>query len=239
MNDPANLKWMTLLRDYMINNHINHTFWCLNTNSGDTGGLWKSFSYSINDVSDKSNGTTIVWEEDKYALFEESLWQTQKTGKYIGLDHQIPLGINGTGLSLNEFYEKYSSTEGSNLDGGTVIGGKPVDSDTPAVTTTTAPKDDKQTTTTTVTTVDVNPEQTTTSDSDGKYLAGDANLDGNVTISDAVAILQYLANSDKYGLDEQARKNADVDGKPGVTGTDAGSIQKFDAGIIKSLPEKA
>ena len=69
------------------------------------------------------------------------------------------------------------------------------------------------------------------------YIAGDANLDGNVTISDAVYILQYLANSEKYPLDGQALINADCDGKEGVTGLDAVSIQKFDAGVIDSLPE--
>ena len=39
MDKGDNQKWMELLRDYMIANHINHTFWCLNPNSGDTGGL--------------------------------------------------------------------------------------------------------------------------------------------------------------------------------------------------------
>lgn len=118
MDGKENQKWMTLLRDYMIEHHINHTFWCLNTNSGDTGGLWAGFQYSINE------GTTITWEEEKYKLFEKSLWQTSETGKYIGLDHKIPLGQNGTGLSLNEFYSSYSSTEGSNIDGGTKTSGK-------------------------------------------------------------------------------------------------------------------
>ena len=41
-----NVKWMILLRDYMIDNHINHTFWCLNPNSGDTGGLLKILAFS-------------------------------------------------------------------------------------------------------------------------------------------------------------------------------------------------
>ena len=39
MDEGKNQKWMELLRDYMIDNHISHTFWCLNPNSGDTGGL--------------------------------------------------------------------------------------------------------------------------------------------------------------------------------------------------------
>ncbi len=37
--DGANTKWLTCLRDLMIENRIHHTFWCFNENSGDTGGL--------------------------------------------------------------------------------------------------------------------------------------------------------------------------------------------------------
>ncbi len=107
MDGAENQKWMTLLRDYMIENHISHTFWCLNPNSGDTGGL---LGYDF-----------ITWDSDKYGLFEESLWQTQDSGLYIGLDHQKSLGNNGTGLSLNEYYTTYATTEGSNIDGGTVL----------------------------------------------------------------------------------------------------------------------
>ncbi len=120
MDGAENQKWMELLRDYMISNHINHTFWCLNTNSGDTGGLWKNIS-----CGQQRGSTNIDWEEEKYALMEKSLWQTQETGKYIGLDHQIPLGKNDTGLSLSEFYGSYAYTEGSNLDGGTVLSDGP------------------------------------------------------------------------------------------------------------------
>lgn len=102
MDGGKNQKWMELLRDYMIDNHINHTFWCLNPNSGDTGGLLDS--------------SFTVWDDEKYDLFEPSLWQTSKTGKYIGLDHQRPLGVNGTGISVAEYYKSYNDTEGSNLD---------------------------------------------------------------------------------------------------------------------------
>ena len=67
---------------------------------------------------------------------------------------------------------------------------------------------------------------------------GDSNLDGNVTISDSVAILQNIANSEKYPLDDNARANADVyNPGDGITGNDANSIMKLDAGIIDSLPE--
>lgn len=254
MNDAANLKWMTLLRDYMIEHHINHTFWCLNTNSGDTGGLWSGFSYSLQAASDTTNGTTITWEEDKYALMEKALWQTQTTGKYIGLDHQIPLGINGTGLSLNEFYSSYASTEGSNLDGGTIANGKPVDVD-PTVSTTTTSKAGETTTTTTAKVTETTSFRTetttaavtsttiaadTTDDTTGsseKTIAGDANEDGKVNMADAVFIMQVNANPGEYKLTEQGKKNADVYGSgDGITNNDALTIQQYEAGLIDTLP---
>ena len=258
MDDGKNQKWMTLLRDYMIKNHINHTFWCLNTNSGDTGGLWKSFSYSIGDVSDTSNGTTIIWEEDKYALMEKALWQTASAGKFSGLDHQRPLGINGTGVSLNEFYTKYASTEGSNLDGGKKGNGTPINVE-PGSTTTTAPKATTTPTITTPTTTSAtetkptttSTEKTTSStstiytttvsssstDTPDSIRYGDANLDENVTVADAVAILQYIGNKDKYKLSDKAKKNADCcNPGDGITGQDALAIQKLDAKIYTELP---
>ena len=66
-------------------------------------------------------------------------------------------------------------------------------------------------------------------------IKGDANMDGKVSISDAVTILQYIVNNKKFGLSEQAKINADVDGFAGVTGNDAAVIQQYDAGLITSF----
>lgn len=82
MREP-NLKWMTCLRKLIKDNRINHTFWCFNSNSGDTGGL------VLDDFT--------TWDEEKYAFVKEVLWQ--QNGKFVGLDHQIPLGSNGITLS--------------------------------------------------------------------------------------------------------------------------------------------
>lgn len=82
MKEP-NLKWMTCLRQLIKDNHLNHTFWCLNANSGDTGGL----------LLDDFN----TWDEEKYGFVKEVLWQ--ENGKFVGLDHSIPLGKNGISLS--------------------------------------------------------------------------------------------------------------------------------------------
>lgn len=82
MTQP-NLKWMTLLRQLISEHRLNHTFWCYNANSGDTGGL---VGYDF-----------ITWEEDKYEFVKEVLWQ--EDGKFVSLSQDTKLGKNGTCLS--------------------------------------------------------------------------------------------------------------------------------------------
>ena len=258
MDAGKNQKWMELLRDYMIDHHINHTFWCLNPNSGDTGGL---LSHDFK-----------TWDPAKYGLFEESLWQT-KSGKYIGLDHQTALGKNG--LSLNEFYSSYASSEGSNLDGGKKGSGQPINVETttpkvttttttpkattttttpkvttttttPKATTTTTPKVTTTTTTpkaTTTTTPKSNAEETTPKDTQPQRpsqtvsLYGDANCDKKVDISDIVLLKSWLLNSSRYSVSKEGLANADVqEVGNGVNNNDIVAIQQYSLKLIDKLP---
>lgn len=73
-------------------------------------------------------------------------------------------------------------------------------------------------------------------------LKGDANLDNNVNIADAVLVMQAATNPDKYAVGKteysitlQGEVNADVDGKAGLTNKDALLIQKFKLGLISTL----
>ena len=81
MREP-NLTWMTYMRQLIEKYHLNHTFWCLNANSGDTGGLL------LDDFT--------TWDDEKYSFVKKVLWQ--ENGKFVGLDHNIPLGKNGITL---------------------------------------------------------------------------------------------------------------------------------------------
>ena len=72
------------MRRLISENHLNHTFWCYNANSGDTGGL------VLDDFS--------TWDEEKYAFVKEVLWL--EYGKFVGLDHKIALGENGITLKV-------------------------------------------------------------------------------------------------------------------------------------------
>ena len=83
------LKWMNCLRQLIDEKKLSHTFWCFNANSGDTGGLVKD--------------DFKTWDEDKYTLVKKVLWQND-AGKFVGLDHKVPLGANG--IALSEFTGK-------------------------------------------------------------------------------------------------------------------------------------
>ena len=80
----------------------------------------------------------------------------------------------------------------------------------------------------------------------GDILYGDANLDGNVDLSDAVLIMQSLSNPSKFGatgndkthITEQGKINGDVNNNgDGITNKDALSIQKYMLQLIPKLPE--
>ena len=89
----------------------------------------------------------------------------------------------------------------------------------------------------TTTTASTTKASVSTSTESGR-LWGDANLDKKVSVADAVAILQSIANKDKFALDPEGAANADVfNSGDGVTANDALSIQKLDAGQIEKLPE--
>ena len=221
MDNGKNQQWMELLRDYMINHHINHTFWCLNTNSGDTGGLWAGIGYD-----QAASKTNLTWDADKYALFEKSLWQTLETGKYIGLDHQKALGNNGTGLSLSEFYASYASTEGSNLDGGTIVDGNT----TKPTTDTTKPS----TTTTTITTTTT--AAATTTEAPKTDVLGDINDDQNVTISDLVLLNRYLLRKIDGTDAAYAFDRGDVNGDKILNIVDATLYRQHLLGTLKKFP---
>ncbi|MCQ2416716.1 MAG: cellulase family glycosylhydrolase [Oscillospiraceae bacterium] len=88
-----NRHWLKEIRDYMIDKHIHHTFWCFNENSSDTGGL-------VYDNFGK-------WDDVKYEFVKPVLWQDEN-GVFISLDHQYPIGKNGQ--SLSQYYSGSSVT---------------------------------------------------------------------------------------------------------------------------------
>jgi cellulase/cellobiase CelA1/aryl-phospho-beta-D-glucosidase BglC (GH1 family) len=81
MDGGDNQKWMGALADTIAQYKLNHTFWCVNPNSGDTGGILLDDWQSVDTA--------------KYNLVEPTLWK-DSDGKFVGLDHQVNLGAKGT-----------------------------------------------------------------------------------------------------------------------------------------------
>ncbi len=230
-----NEKWMGLLRDYMIKHHINHTFWCLNDDSGDTGGLWKDIQFGVTRKDDGTieGKTTINWDQVKYEnYYYPSIWKTQTSKKFIGLDHQVALGSNG--ISLNDFYAKYASTEGSNLDGGKTASGEIVEPvKTDATVTTTEP-----TVTTTLTTTTSSTSSTTTSTSssarqDETIIYGDTDCSGAVDVRDAVLLARITGDEAGLKVEELSKKNSEITGDGIVNPEDLNKLMMYLAKKIK------
>lgn len=112
---------------------------------------------------------------------------------------------------------------------------------TTAETTTTTKEQTTKSETTSTTATTKTPESTKTeTTAETQPVAadrwGDANCDGNVNMSDVVLIMQTGANPGQYKLSDQGKINADVIGADGVTNNDALTIQRFEAGLIDTLP---
>ena len=192
-NDPsgANTQWLKLLRDYMIDMHIHHTFWCFNENSSDTGGLmYDNFQ---------------KWDDEKYAFVKPALWQDEN-GVFISLDHQRPIGANGQ--SLSEYYGGGHRTT-------------PKITTEPPVTTTAAPEttvtEPVTTVTEPVTTVTepvttTKEAVTTTKQETGvlQIIYGDTDCSGMVDVSDAVLLARVITEDQTAVITDKGRINADA-----------------------------
>ncbi|MBQ6943790.1 MAG: 1,4-beta-glucanase [Ruminococcus sp.] len=178
-------------------------------------------------ASEKEGGLNTVFMYGKPAATDaEGIYRSTDGGKTwdcINTDNLYGGTGNGNFLvgDMDEFGTVFMSTVGAGIVCGKLSDG-------------TEPPTSKPPTST------ENPTTKPTTPPDEDVVYGDANNDGTVSIADAAAILQAIGNADKYALTEIGIKNADCyEPGSGLTAADALAIQKLDAGIIKSLPEKA
>lgn len=90
-----NKKYLRAMRDFIIANKykLHHTFWCINIDSADTGGLFTRGEGTV-----FQGGRDLKWNDNKYDHYLlPTLWRNGD-GKFIGLDHKVPLGNNGVAL---------------------------------------------------------------------------------------------------------------------------------------------
>ncbi len=167
-----------------------------------------------------------------------------KTWVCINTAHLYGGTGNGNYLvgDMNEFGKVYMSTVGCGIVYGKLSDGTAK----PPVTTATTTKSTTTTTKATTTSTSKKADTTTTSaKGDDKVVYGDSNCDNDVTMADAVLIMQAIANPSKYGekgsdkthITAQGIKNADVAGNnDGMTNSDALGIQKYKLSLVTKLP---
>ncbi len=90
-----NLKYLRSMRDYIAANKykLHHTLWCINIDSADTGGLLTRGEGTV-----FPGGRDLKWNDNKYDNYLYPVLWKNNDGKFIGLDHKIPLGKNGVVL---------------------------------------------------------------------------------------------------------------------------------------------
>ena len=157
-------------------------------------------------------------------------WEGQCDGNG-NLTVEIPMSKIPEGVTSGEIQIWWHSGELAMKDYKAGSGAAPVETTAKETTTTT--------TTTTVT------ETTTSAKTETAVVYGDSNCDGDISIADAVLIMQSLANPSVYGISgtdalhmtEQGKLNADCESNGnGVTNKDALAIQKYMLSLVTSLP---
>ena len=170
-----------------------------------------------------------------------------KTWVCINTAHLYGGTGNGNYLvgDMNEFGKVYMSTVGCGIVYGKIAGSSEKPPVTTSKTTATTTKTTVTTTVTTVSSSATKKDDKVTTSAPKNVLWGDANCNGDVDLSDAVLIMQYLSNPSKYGengsdkghMTAQGKINADVAGKgDGVTNLDALAIQRYQLKLIDELP---
>lgn len=176
----------------------------------------KTIGYGAPEKEDGVNTLFMYGKPDEDDV--DGIYRSTDAGKTwvcINTDHLYGGTGNGNFLvgDMNEFGKVYMSTVGCGIVYGEISGETPTKPTKPTETTT-------------------KPTGSSTTGSED-ILWGDANIDGNVTIADAVLIMQSLANPNEYKLTTQGQLNADVVGKgDGITTKDALTIQYVDIQMI-------
>lgn len=200
-----------------------------------SGGVVKSYNdayISIKKGADQQ--ATVVTDKSK---------TVSSSCKYANFDTNasvsyVPSGnyslTEATGQVLYDSLAASFETDGGCMDNMKISSGEPVI--TPPAQTTTVTTTSKTTTSATTTT----PGPV----AGGK--AGDANCDGEISLSDAILVLQAIGNPDSYGVNgtesshitADGMANSDVSSKgDGLTNMDALAIQRYLLKLISALPE--
>ena len=175
-------------------------------------------SMTVGETADASISYSIIGNSFQWTSSDPEILSVEGNGYSATLTAKKPGTITLTATNGFETLEKEITV-------------KPAE--TTITTETEAPVTDTTTTETTVITSDTTTSQTAVAP-DSNALYGDINMDGSITLSDAVMLNKKVA--DTVSLSDAALRNADCNLDGEVNGSDAIVLMKFLTRIISSLP---
>lgn len=210
------------------------------------------FDISAKSAVDKlvyNTGTSVTADaktEQEYWYQEDGDYCVLEAGEKAEIMWIVPTAAAGVDSKTNfvdptgevYFGYYYGEADAISIDNIEVYYDVQTTTTTSTSTTTTTTTTSTTTSTTTTTTSTTEPTTTTTTTTEpttlGVTMWGDANVDEDVNVADAVLIMQALSNPSNYKLTEQGLLNADVaDNGDGVTTKDALAIQAIGINLIK------
>ena len=213
----------------------------LTTDGGKTLAKLDNVSYAKTvgyGAPEKSGGPNTLYIYGKPAEDDaEGIYRSTDMGKtWVCINTKHLYGGTGNGNYLvgdmDEFGKVYMSTVGCGIIWGAPKGSQPAASTKPV--TTSAPTTTTKTTATTAGTT-VSGSQGTGSNFEynpDSSAWGDANCDKKLTISDAILVARIVAEDTSAQITDEGKKNADVDGKDGLTTEDTTAILKKLVGLL-------
>ncbi|SHM63254.1 glycoside hydrolase family 9 protein [Ruminococcus flavefaciens] len=195
--------------------------------------MYLKVNSSDTEVSGGFGTWTGEWEQEEFSGVKVG------SDKTVAIDYKVPSNVGATIKAMVWWPHDDDVTIEKivlHMDGSSTPTVEKTTTTTKRVTTTTQ----RVTTTTTTAPVVTQPYVVTDPPLDPTIL-GDANNDGTIDLSDAVIIMQALANPNKYGVEgtdrhhisAQGWTNADVHKRGnGVTSNDALAIQKYLLGLV-------
>ncbi|MBQ8297647.1 MAG: hypothetical protein IJX77_07690 [Ruminococcus sp.] len=187
-----------------------------------SGGVVKSYKDTVENCRGNAEATVVT--DKSQTVSSDCLYANFDTNSSVSY---VPSGNYALDTDTTILKSNFE-TDGGCMDETSITSGDVVITPTPSETTTTTNNTPSTPATTTTTTQEPSTELT----------FGDADLDGTVTINDAVKVMSYVTNKDAYPLTEEQMNAADVYQRgDGLSNMDALSIQKRAAQLIASLPE--
>ena len=190
----------------------------------------KTYSGDLADMTVSAPATAYAMVDmrlfEEQGLYPEWLSGWTQENEIVSISNTVEFWIFSRELNAGD-----SVKLGSNLTGQNVVNYFAAVVPKAAETTTAV-----TTTETTTTTTETTTETTTTTDFPHERHSGDVDCSGTVDVSDVVLLARYLAEDAEAHVSDAGKRNADCDGKAGLSSDDSVMILRYIARLIGEFP---